>query len=203
MDNKELIAKLQAWCKATKSALPTSSACDTKSVTFEANGPVWWSSVGGVRCAGLTVRGYVQNWHGTVKLNIMITDDNEYFVVAKPGDYGYLRQEAYEAFKKSIPPATDPLVIHLERWKQAMIADIQKLEFSEVQMVQDTSKDPKAFFTIRHPEIPKLAVTVDLDNDSFDIQFAPGCATLPVSKMLAETLRRVERAVVCKSETVE
>ncbi len=194
MDNKELIAKLHAWCKATKSSLPTSSACDTKSVTFEANGPVWWSSVGGVRCAGLTVRGYVQNWHGTIKLNIMITDDNEYFIVPKPGDYGYLRQEAFEAFKKAIPPAEHPLVAQLERWKQAIIEDLNKLEFSAVQMMQDKA-EPTAFFTIRHPEIPKLQVAVDLDHDSFNMDFALGCRSHPLAKVLKDSLFRVEKQV--------
>jgi hypothetical protein len=200
MDNKKLKQLIYAWFNAAGPELPFRTAPGNRAVTWEANSPVWWSQWEGVRCIGLTVRGYVNHWSGTIRLNLIITDKGQYHITHKSGDYGYLRDEAVEEFRKTIPPATDPLVIHLERWKQAMIADIQKLEFSEVQMVQDTGKDPKAFFTVRHAEIPKLAVTVDLDNDSFDIKFAPGCATLPVSKMLAETLRRVERSAVCSEE---
>lgn len=200
MDNKKLKELIWAWFNAAEPELPNRTAPGNRGVKWEANSPVWWSNWGGKRCIGLTVRGYVSNWAGTLRLNLIITDDGQYIVTKKNSDYGYLRDEAETEFVKTIPPATDPLVITLEQWKQAMIADIQKLEFSEVQLVQDTGKDPKAFFTIRHPEIPKLAATVDLDNDSFEIQFAPGCATLPVSKMLAETLRRVERVAVCTED---
>jgi hypothetical protein len=200
MDNKKLKDLLFKWCKSVAKELPERTNPLNRAVTWEANSPVWWSQWNGVRCAGLTVRGYVNMWSGTIRINLIINDNGEYAIVPKSGGYEYLRDEAVEVFRSKIPAATDPLVLHLERWKQAVIADIQKLEFSDVQMVQDESKDPKAFFTVRHPEIPKLAVTVDLDNDSFGIKFAPGCATLPVSKMLAETLRRVERAAVCTEE---
>jgi hypothetical protein len=200
MDNKKLKEMVAAWCKAAAKDLPQRTAPGNRAVTWEANVPAWWSHWNGVRCIGLTVRGYVNHWAGTIRLNLIITDNSEYVVTSKPGDYGYLRDEAVEAFRAKIPATADPLVTHLERWKQAMIADIQKLEFSDVQFVHDEGKEPKAFFTIRHPEIPRLGATVDLDNDSFDIKFAPRCAALPISKMLADTLRRVERAAICIEE---
>lgn len=201
MDNQKLRDLLRVWCKVTQKNLPERTAPGNRSVWWEASSPAWWSHHNGERCIGLTVAGAVNHWAGTIRLNLIITDSGQYFVVAKtPSDYAYLRDEAVAAFTATIPPAADPLVTHLEKWRQAMIDDIKKLTFSDVQMRQDDGKDPKAFFTVTHAEIPKLSVTVDLDNDSFDIKFALGCASHPVSKMLAESLRRVERASVCTEE---
>lgn len=198
MDNNLLKDRLRKWCKAASKNLPVDTAEGGRAVTWEANGPTWWSSHEGKKCIGTTVRGYVQKWSGTLRVNLMIDLDGNYFVVPKNGDYGYLRDEAVRAFREVIPTESNPLITHLEKWKAALIADIQKLEFSDVHMMQDTEE--KAFFTIRHPELPKLAVTVDLDNDSFDVSYGPGCKAHPMAKMLAESLRRVEREVVCKSE---
>lgn len=202
MDNKQLKERLHKWCKSAAKELPTCTADESRAVTWEANGPVWWSNHAGQKCIGITVRGYIQQWSGTIRINLIIDLEGKYFVLPKmPGNYGYIRDEAAKVFQGKIPEQAHPLIGHLEKWKAALIADIQKLEFSEVNMLNDL--DAKAFFTIHHPEIPKLAVTVDLDYDSFDVSFGPGCKAHPMAKMLAESLRRVERDVVCKSETVE
>lgn len=195
MDNKKLKELIYAWFNAAGPELPFRTAPGNRAVTWEANSPVWWSQWGGVRCIGLTVLGYVTDWAGALRLNLIITDNGQYVVTKNKGDYGYLRDEAEAEFVKTIPPANDPLVISLERWKQAVIDDLNKLEFSEVQMMKDTGKDPKAFFTIRHPDMPKLAVTVDLDADSFNVQFAHGCRSSPMAKMLTDAIYRVEGSV--------
>lgn len=194
MDNKKLKELIWAWFNAAGPELPNRTAPGNRAVTWEANSPVWWSNWGGARCIGLTVRGYVTNWAGTLRLNLIITDQGQYIVTKKNSDYGYLRDEAEAEFVKTIPPAEHVLVADLERWKQAIIEDLNKLEFSDVQMMQDKAQ-PTAFFTIRHPDIPKLQVVVDLDHDSFSMDFALGCRAHPMSKVLQDSLRRVEKGV--------
>lgn len=202
MDNKKLKELIWAWFNAAGPELPNRTAPGNRAVTWEANSPVWWSHWEGVRCIGLTVRGYVTNWAGTLRLNLIITDNGQYHVTKKNSDYGYLRDEAETEFVKTIPPAEHPLVADLERWKQAIIEDLNKLEFSDVQMMQDKAQ-PTAFFTIRHPEIPKLQVAVDLDHDSFNMDFALGCRSHPLAKALRDSLHRVEKGVWRKAALEE
>lgn len=192
MDNKKLKELVAAWANSATNDLPFRTAPGNRSVSWETY-TLWWSQHNGKRCVGLTVVGVVRDWAGMIKINLIITDDGEYFVVPKgPSDYAYLRDEAVDAFTAKIPSATNPLVTRLELWRQAIIDDIQKLSFSDVRIDDTGGEEEEAYFSITHPEIPNMKVTLNLDHDTFGIVEKP-TRTHPLAKMLVEVAKRVER----------